>query len=255
MVINSYFILKIILIICSSLLILSSGIYYYITIYQQSSVGKINHQDKIILLFDFDGTICDSLNSTITAYNTLATDYPSLTRIAHQDIDKYRNLEVQQFLKMQQISKWKLPFIAYKLRKMVKNQPIDSPFAGAAELLHDLKQQGYVIGILTSNSLQKIEDFFKTHNMPELDFIYSGSSTFGKASILAKIKELSKTNKMIYIADEVRDIQACKETNIQIIAVSWGYNAKKLLMKHNPDFIADSFQEVKEIIKNTSASH
>ena len=117
---------------------------------------------------------------------------------------------------MQQISSWKLPFIAYKLRKMIKSQPVDKPFAGAGELLHDLKQQGYVIGILTSNSLQKIEDFFKAHNMPELDFIYSGSSAFGKANILIKIKKLAKATKIIYIADEARDIQACRKANIQI---------------------------------------
>ena len=74
---------------------------------------------------------------------------------------------------------------------------------------------------------------------------------FGKHRSL---KRLLKTYHMkpaetIYIGDEVRDIEACRKAKVQIIAVTWGFNSKRILERAKPDFIADKPEDIVKIVK------
>lgn len=53
----------------------------------------------------------------------------------------------------------------------------------------------------------------------------------------------------IYVGDETRDIEAARKTNIEIIAVSWGYNSKQLLEKQKPDFLIDKPRQLVDILE------
>ncbi len=68
---------------------------------------------------------------------------------------------------------------------------------------------------------------------------------------MLKILEKKKLNvdEVIYIADEVRDIQACKKARIRIISVDGGYCSRKLLLKEKPDFIVSKAGEILKVIK------
>ena len=55
-----------------------------------------------------------------------------------------------------------------------------------------------------------------------------------------KLLKKYKTDKSqtFYIGDETRDIDAAKKNGIYAVAVTWGFNSEKILLQHQPDFIA-----------------
>ncbi|HLB58081.1 MAG TPA: HAD hydrolase-like protein, partial [Gammaproteobacteria bacterium] len=52
-----------------------------------------------------------------------------------------------------------------------------------------------------------------------------------------------------YIGDETRDIQAAKKNHIYSIAVTWGFNNKKVLAAEKPDFLIDNPKELLAVLK------
>ena len=82
---------------------------------------------------------------------------------------------------------------------------------------------------------------------------------FTLAQLLANIKLLINkwlrienihTEKVVYVGDEVRDIDAAKKTGIKVIAVGWGFNSQEALAAQNPDFLIERPQELIEIINS-----
>ena len=114
------------------------------------------------------------------------------------------------------------------------------------EVLETLKKENFMLGILTSNSKDNVQEFLKKNDMDVFDWVYAERSLFGKARKLDKIikKQKLKKEETIYVADEIRDIEAAKKSQIKIMAVTWGFNAKAGLAKYRPDFLLDHPKEL-----------
>lgn len=54
---------------------------------------------------------------------------------------------------------------------------------------------------------------------------------------------------MLYIGDEVRDIEACKKAGVNIAWVSWGYDTVETAIRAKPDFVVDRAMEVLGVVK------
>jgi phosphoglycolate phosphatase-like HAD superfamily hydrolase len=63
-----------------------------------------------------------------------------------------------------------------------------------------------------------------------IDFIYT-STLFGKSRALSQAlsKEHLDPREVIYIGDEVRDVEACQKCGLNVIAVTWGLNSQTAL--------------------------
>lgn len=198
-----------------------------------------NHK---VFVFDFDGTICDSFETALRIINNESEVF-HYRKIQPSEYAEMRNLTAQEILKSVGISTLKLPFVVRKVRKEI-NKEIDSlhPFQGIKEALLHLKSKGYAMGILTSNSEENVLQFVKKNGLELFDFIYSGSSIFGKDKVISKLLkdlEISPSN-AVYIGDEIRDVEAAKAVGIPIIAVSWGFNSRSALEVHRPNYLIDS---------------
>jgi phosphoglycolate phosphatase len=66
-------------------------------------------------------------------------------------------------------------------------------------------------------------------------------------SIVIKQRQI-KPETVIYVGDETRDIEAAKKANVQVIAVSWGFNSPEALARENPNFLIDHPWELLEVI-------
>jgi phosphoglycolate phosphatase len=205
------------------------------------------HPADLTLVFDFDGTISDSFNMVVDIINNYASEfgYP----IAGEDeIAKLRNLSSREVLQVSDIPFWKMPFLIGKVKRDMNDRIIHlNPIPGMKEVLRELKKRDYKLGILTSNSRENVMDFLARNRMENLfDFIYSGSTIFGKDKVLKKIlkQENIDLDRLVYVGDETRDVEAAKKMGIRAIAVSWGFNSSPALAAHNPDFLIDRPQEL-----------
>ncbi len=209
------------------------------------------------ILFDFDGTLADTIDLAISIYNRIAPEYnrkpltPEETKIIAAG-------RPQELLKQFGMSPQKLAVIMLRIKNEIHElMPQMQPFEGVPEAVQKIKSKGYRLAIITSNSRSNVNLFMKNNGMDqEFDFVYSGKSIFGKDKVFKRMfrKKNISPARVIYIGDETRDIEACKKVGIPIISVTWGMNNKEILSTLHPDQMAHSPQEIIGCIEKISAT-
>ncbi|MFH1089296.1 MAG: HAD-IA family hydrolase [Candidatus Uhrbacteria bacterium] len=199
------------------------------------------------LIFDFDGTLADTLDAAVKIYNDLAPKFHCRT-INLADKEELRNKRPQELFKIFGIAWFKLPFLLFKIQKELHKQiETIKPTENIVETLKSLKTLGFNLGILTSNTKENVAAFLIKNDLTNIfDFIHSDRNFFGKHKAMShclKNQNLS-TDSVIYIGDETRDIEAAKKANLKIIAVSWGFNSQEALIRTEPDGIVDKPEEL-----------
>ncbi len=213
------------------------------------------------LIFDFDGTIADTLEESIKIYNILAEKY-ALNPVLAEELPELRHLSLGQLLDHLGISKHRLPKILFQATRMLKKNISTLPLiSGMAEVLPELRKHTEHFGILTSNSVENVNLFLKTHALENVfTFVSSTSKLTGKARHLRNIQKTYRIEKekALYIGDEIRDIHASKKAGFPIAAVAWGFNSPESLESEHPDFMLqhprDLFALVPEIASSSPTS-
>ena len=209
------------------------------------------------ILFDFDGTVADTIDLAINIYNRIAPEYDR-EPLQPEDKKIIAAGRPQDLLKRFNMSPQKLAVIMLRIKKEIHElMPGLQPFEGIPDAVKSIKNRGYRLAIITSNSRSNVNLFLKNNGMDqEFDFVYSGKSIFGKDKVLKRMfrKKNFSPLEAIYIGDETRDIEACKKVGISIISVTWGMNNRDILSTLNPDQMAHSPQEIIGCIEKISAT-
>lgn len=203
-------------------------------------------------IFDFDGTLADTMISTMNTINRLSRKY-KFKPIDPKDLPKLRCLSAREFIKEQQMNSFLVPFILGEGIRCLKKEIHTIPFVAESlkQILEQLKSEcSLQLGIVTSNSKANVNLFLESHQLSVFDFIESSSSLWSKPKHLKKVmkKHNLSTSDTLYIGDEIRDIHAAREAKLAIAAVSWGFNTSEVLAEHHPDFL---LQHPKDLLNLT----
>ena len=198
-----------------------------------------------MILFDFDGTIADTISAGLEIINAHADKY-GYKRL---DGDIKTHFSALQLVKLAEVKLWKLPYLIYQLKKKLAEKSDElKVLPEAPELIKKLKENGYELGILTSNSFNTVKAFLKKYELESyFSFLRTDVSLFGKKKALAKSKKLLG-KKIVYIGDELRDIEACRKNDIPIVSIPWGLNSFEALEEHNPGLVAKSAGEAYNLL-------
>ncbi len=198
---------------------------------------------KPVVIFDFDGTVANTLDSIISIMNDLSDEF-GFRKIQKEDVEYLRGKRPREILRHLGISLLKLPFVIRKARKEIHSHIATlNPSVDLLPVLKTLKENGCQLGIVTTNTEENVRKFLHANNLLDsFDFVRTARNVFGKDRAISKIiKEKNLEESSVYfVGDEVRDIEAGKKARVRTIAVSWGYNTKSALLKESPDHIADS---------------
>lgn len=204
-----------------------------------------------VILFDFDGTIVNSLSTVLTVTNRLFTEF-GYAPIDLDTFEKLQNLSSRQVFKELDISLVKLPFLARRFNREYGKKAADLEFApGIKETLLDLKKQGCWLGIVSTNSVKNIQAFLQAQHLTELfDLIACSPSLFGKNRLIQRILRQYRflPDMVFYVGDETRDIEAARRSGVNTIAVTWGFNSEQILKAHQPDFLIHHPAEILQVI-------
>ncbi len=194
------------------------------------------------VLFDFDGTIADSLS---LAYQILSSNLEK--EISENELKKLQKKSIPEILEKLQISFFKGLYIVYKTKKeMAKRGDEIKLFPGIKRLIKLLKKEGFLLGVLSNNKKKIITDFFKKNQINEFNFVSGALFSFDKKKKLKKFLKRYKLNpqEVVYIGDQLTDIIDAKEVGLRVIAVTWGLENKQLLSSESPDFLASSCEDI-----------
>lgn len=199
------------------------------------------------IVFDFDGTIADTFSMALSTFNPVAREL-RIREIAPDDFEMIRSQGSRELMKTFGVSRWRLTRVMLRLRKeMTKAIDQTKVIEGMRDALTELQKKGYELGILTSNSVKNVELFLELHDMKHLfNFIYSGKNIFGKKKVMLKMMRREKIDRerIVYVGDETRDVEASHKARIPVIAVTWGLNNRAVLEKSRPTRITDNPQDI-----------
>ena len=209
-----------------------------------------------VIIFDFDGTIADTLEPLLAIANHLAEEfgYPEITI---DQLKRLQTLDTRDIIRQSQVPVLKIPFLLRRLKAEL-NQKITTvqPIVGIPEALAELKQHHHTLGIVTSNSEENVSAFLQQHRLLHLfDFVKSGTTIFGKHRVINRLLKQKKmlVDQTIYVGDETRDIESAKAINMRIISVSWGFNDHSVLARYHPNQLIDHPQFLLQSVKQLDA--
>lgn len=206
-----------------------------------------------VVIFDFDGTIADTFLAAYEIFNSLAEEY-NFRKIADEELESVRDLSARQLIKYLGIPTRKVPSLSRKGVKALRDRlNTIQPLPGLPELIRSLRENGFRLGIITSNSEENVRAFLDQHQIEGFEFIRSSSRLLGKSSEIKRAMKYDKFSRedAIFVGDEARDIEACHDAGIRCVAVTWGYNSRRALEALTPYRIIDHPEELHAVLAET----
>ncbi|HNX37834.1 MAG TPA: HAD-IA family hydrolase [Candidatus Cloacimonadota bacterium] len=205
---------------------------------------------KPYLLFDFDGTIANSIDLIYGIMNKFAPDY-GMEPVSREDFEVIRSMDPRTALSLFKIPFYRIPFIISRVLKEYKHSvDLLHPYPGIPEMLSDLAGSGIRMALLSSNHQANVMRFLVRHKLNGFEWVEGTSGVMRKHNRINKMLRRHRidSSSVIYVGDESRDIQAAKLCGIRVISVTWGFHTQSLLQRFKPDFIVNSPQEIKPLI-------
>jgi phosphoglycolate phosphatase len=199
-----------------------------------------------LAIFDFDGTLADTLPWMSGIFNELAEEH-GFRRVEPRDYEQFRDLHGAALLRELGLPLWKLPRVVSSMRRRMSEHTGEfSLFPGISEVLHRLEAGGVQLAIVSTNSRENVERVLGANNARLIAHFACGASMFGKAARLRQVIRRSAVQQSlaIYIGDEIRDAEAAGKAGIAFGAVTWGQHRQEILRRQNP---AEMFTTVQEI--------
>lgn len=205
------------------------------------------------IIFDFDGTLADSLPVMLHIYTRLVPHGPEITKDFFRFLRKLPAHKVAAHL---DVSIWRLPWLLSRGRKTMHQHMSEvQPCEGIVPVVKELKKRGYHLHVVTSNSRANVNEFLRMYGLSDaFDSVVAVKRLNGKPRAL---KNFVRRHKLVvgetyYIGDEARDIIATKKVSMPIIAVGWGFNDKELLQSMEPAAFVEEPKGLLQIFKTKS---
>ncbi len=238
--------------------------------FQASIMGRLEGRSSgniaKTLVFDFNGTLADDLRLVIEiskkVFEKRGYEIPS-----GDEIEALRGEPAKEVAKaLLGRRRWLyriLLAVSEGIPLYFKEKNNIKPFDGIIKAVNDLSKD-YEIIILSSNSKNTIKYVLDKWGL-NYDEIHHSWRWFGLERLFGKDKTLQKISKergwknspekILYVADEARDADACRKAGVNILPVTWGYNKETALIRAgvNPEFLVHKPQDISNKIKSVES--
>lgn len=214
---------------------------------------------KKLVIFDLDGTLVNTIadlgQSTNYALHKLG--YPTYAIEDYKmkvgnGINKLFERALPEGEKTQEnVLRVRSEFIPYYNEH---NTDLSRPYQGMPELLELLQSRGIKTAV-SSNKYQQATSKIISHFFPNIHWtaVYGqrdGIPIKPDPTIVYQILEVSGIDKAeaLYVGDSCVDMQTGRNAAIETCGVTWGFRPRTELEQYNPQHIADTVEELKDII-------
>ncbi len=205
---------------------------------------------KPTILFDFDGTLAETMMLIYRVFNRLSGTY-GYRHLPEEEIEMVRHLGIHEFIEHVGISLWKVPIVAIHARHLMHGDIHEvHPPRGLVEALTEIHNSDrYHMDILTSNRRKNVAKFLDEHSMGWFDEVHSTHSILSKKRRVKKyIREKGiDPQSLYYVGDTSVDVESARLAGVKSVAVTWGLNTAQALARTHPDHLVDHPRELLEI--------
>lgn len=198
------------------------------------------------VIFDFDGTVANSFKLAIEIAQVVLERHkypvPSV-----EEFYSMRELSATQLLRYMKVSPRHIPSMVRMVRKLLRaNEKVVLPISGIDRVLARVSKEHHV-AIISSNTPDVIEEFLSQHKLRKyIDEVVGTVGLFQKSPALRKFVRQHDVarDEVVYIGDEVRDVEAAHRAKLKVISVGWGYNSSTRLAKAKPNVLVENTDEL-----------
>jgi phosphoglycolate phosphatase len=201
-----------------------------------------------LAIFDFDGTLADSLPWFLEAFNAAAERF-GLRTIDAAEAEALRGCSAREILKRLEAPVWRVPAMARHMRKLKAEAAASiALFPGVADTLRALKTDGVRLAIVSSDSEPSIRTTLG-QSAALIDDFDCSASLFGKAAKIRDVVRASGVDRKdaIYVGDETRDAEAAAKAGVRFGAVAWGYATRDALITAGATTVFDRTEDLRRI--------
>ncbi len=183
-----------------------------------------------LIVFDFDGTLADSLGPALEVFNRIA---PGLGLRPIADVEAARAMPTRQLLRQLGVRFWRLPRVVRAFQAAAAEHADRLRLHdGVTGVVRGLSARGHRLGVLSSNREETIRACLRANGIEgAFAFVIGYPKLFGKAKALRRILKQEKLDRggLLFVGDELRDLEAGRKVKVSTAAVTWGFQAEPLL--------------------------
>ncbi len=191
--------------------------------------------------FDFDGTLVNSVDAVFHAFQQVGPEF-GCAPLTRERLGQLRGLHVREVIRALGVPFRRVPRLASRMRSAMREELLEtSPIEGIAEVLGELSRRGGRLGVLSSNAESSVREYCERHGLRGFDFIVGGTGLFGKSTALRVLlrRQGIPPNNLVYVGDELRDLDAARAARVKFAAVGWGYTPLDRLAVAKPDYLIE----------------
>jgi len=210
------------------------------------------------ILFDFDGTICDTSPGIFASMQKVCAHYnlsfgldtfakmigpplqESFTKIFHLPESEVRNA-----------------IKVYRDYYAAEGMFLCEPYEGVKELIHALRANGMRIFVATSKPEEYTRKIIERKGLSEL-FDFVGGADMEEKSRIDKVDVINyvldenrisdKRESVLMIGDRFYDINGAHKANLKAAGILWGFGDRAEMEKCGADFIFETPQELQKFL-------
>ena len=227
----------------------------------------MDFKKKELIIFDFDGTLINSVQDLASALNKMLKHFNFLPLTVEQVIPFVGNgakLLVERSLEQsiqdnstqdKDVSKELLEQAVEIFLSAYQNNYCEQTYTypGVVETLNYLNSKGYKMVIATNKPFRFIEPILEKLSIKQFFKYWIGGDSLEQkkpnaAPLLHLASEMNTAiEKCIMVGDSKNDILTAQNAGMDSIGLSYGYNYNEHIADYNPTVVVDNFSTLQEL--------
>ncbi|MCU0522986.1 MAG: HAD hydrolase-like protein [Anaerolineae bacterium] len=203
-----------------------------------------------LAVFDFDGTLANTLPWFISVANEVSDRY-GIRHVDESEYDALREMNPIEIMKYLNINPLRVPAMATYVRKRMAHEIEEIALVpGMADALRTLFAAGVELAVVSSNARANVRKVLGPELSGLMVAFETGVALFGKPQKLRHVLNLRATapEDAMYFGDEIRDVEAALAVGMASGAVTWGYNSGASLAAHGATVVFRAPEEIVGVV-------
>ncbi|MBQ7411684.1 MAG: HAD family hydrolase [Clostridia bacterium] len=217
------------------------------------------------VIFDLDGTLCDTMGDLRTAINAMLTRLGYKTR-TRTELIKFINNGARELVR-RSLPKdvQRVEFIVDSAIGVYEGEYArcycdkTKPYDGVRAMLEELRSREYKLAVLSNKQHLFVKNIIESLFGKGVFTFIQGHAEFptkpDPASALFVAKQLgTKPDRCIFVGDSDVDIKTAQNAGMKSIGCAWGYRGLEVLTEAGADKIASSPEDVVALVEEIDAT-
>lgn len=210
-----------------------------------------------LIVFDMDGTILDtledlknSMNHSLKLHNMPERTLDEIRSFVGNGIRRLIELAVVEGTCSEKIDEIYKDFMKHY---EVHCADFTRPYNGVNDLIKNLRNRGYKTAVVSNKADAAVQDLCIQYFPGLFDLAIGERSEIAKkpaadmVNLALEQLQVSKEN-AVYIGDSDVDVATARNSNLDMIAVDWGFRTRKFLMEQGAETIVSNPEEILELV-------